>query len=565
MSPCIRRGGASSPTALVSLMFALNACAVVGLDLDDIDLCPNGPEPVGSVSLEPVRPTLRLGDEVTLTATPLGANGGMLIICAPPLTWQNSAPAVASFSPSDGRGVVRALAAGTTVISAQAGGRTGSSTVTVSIAPIAALAIEPAPPALRVGQSFRLSVSARDSADNALTIRTVAWSSADPAVATVSENGLLVGVESGTATVRATVEGRTVEARIPVTRDPPAIRVQQISAGYMHTCALAGGGGVPDGTAFCWGEGVGGRLGDGRSSTSLEPSRVAGTLSFTSIAAGQDHTCAIATDAATYCWGDNGAGQLGDGTLAVRATPVRVSTTLAFGSVAVVSGTTCALADGGAAYCWGPSLGGSAAARTPAPFAASLRFAELLDGGWSFMCGRTLTKQVYCWGSFPGRTLAQPTLMSGTLQFEQAAASTSHVCGVISTGDSYCWGSIGPSTLGPGVALAQAQVPTLIQSAVRFNALVPSGTFTCGLAEAGAFCLGGSSLSGSASPGSEPYPIPDESRHRFTKLSGGGFHACAIDTTGGGWCWGRSYEGQLGIAADDFFGQPSTPRQLFIR
>ena len=424
------------------------------------------------------------------------------------------------------------------------------------------MAIEPQQLALRVGQTIRLSVSARDSAGNAVTVRAITWSSDDQAVATVSSSGLLVAVESGTASVRATVERQTVVARIPVTRDPPAVRIRQISAGYMHTCAIADGVGVPDGSAYCWGEGPGGRFGDG-GNVRREPTRVAGAPPFTSIAAGLDHTCAIATNDATYCWGANQAGQLGDGTLVPRSSPVRVATALVFRSVAVVASTTCALVDGGAAYCWGTSLGSNSSARTPTALAGGLRVAELIDGGWSFMCGRTLTKQVYCWGQFANRTLPTPTLMSGALLFEQVDAGTGHVCGVVSTGESYCWGSVGPSLLGRSVTPQVTQVPTLLQTAVRFRALVPAGTFTCGVADSGAYCFGNSYLSGFESPDLEPHPVPDEARHRFAKISGGGFHACAIDTAGGGWCWGRNYEGQLG--GGETLPYPATPRQVLIR
>lgn len=558
--------GSGSSGALAALILASSACAtgLEGWD-GDFDICPNGPDPVSSVVLEPGQLTLRLGDEVTLLATQKGRDGEPLFLCPQVMSWANSTPAVATLSLNAGSAIVRAVAAGTAVISAHAGGRSDTSTVTVSVVPIASLAIEPGQIALRVGQATRLSVSARDSAGNALAIRTVTWSSDDVAVATVSGSGVLVGAESGTATVRATVEGRTVIATIPVTRDPPDVRIQQISAGYAHTCAIAGGGGVPDGTAFCWGAGEAGQLGVGGFASNRAPRRVTGGLSFTSISAGQDHTCATTTDAATYCWGANASGQLGDSTLAVRASPVRVSTTLAFRSVAVMSGTTCALVGDGAAYCWGASFGGSSAVRTPAPFAAALRFAELLDGGWAFMCGRTLSKQVYCWGRLANRDFATPTLMSGTHQFEQIDVSTRHVCGVVSTGESYCWGSLDPTVLGAGVVPTETQVPTLLQSSVRFSALVPSGNFTCGVATAGAYCLGSTNLSGSENSGSEPYAIPDEGRHRFTKITGGAFHACAIDTAGGGWCWGRSYEGQLGVVDVEFATQPSTPRQLLLR
>ena len=77
------------------------------------------------------------------------------------------------------------------------GGQSAISTITVTSAPIASMAIETQRLTLRVGQTIRLSVSARDSADNAVTVRSISWSSDDQAVATVSSSGLLACLHGG--------------------------------------------------------------------------------------------------------------------------------------------------------------------------------------------------------------------------------------------------------------------------------------------------------------------------------------------------------------------------------
>ncbi|MBW3606031.1 MAG: hypothetical protein KY460_14250 [Actinobacteria bacterium] len=59
----------------------------------------------------------------------------------------------------------------------------------------------------------------------------------------------------------------------------------QVSAGDQHTCAIA-----PDAAAWCWGSGANGRLGNGDTSQRLEPTRVStstGMLAVTAIAAGR--------------------------------------------------------------------------------------------------------------------------------------------------------------------------------------------------------------------------------------------------------------------------------------
>ena len=73
-----------------------------------------------------------------------------------------------------------------------------------------------------VGQSMQLTATARDAAGNVLADRAVAWTSSNPAAATVSSAGLVTGVGAGAATITATVDGQSATATISVTTAPPA-------------------------------------------------------------------------------------------------------------------------------------------------------------------------------------------------------------------------------------------------------------------------------------------------------------------------------------------------------
>lgn len=131
------------------------------------------------------------------------------------------------------------------------------------------------------------------------------------------------------------------------------LTVTQVVAGEAHTCVVASS------KAYCWGYNSNGQVGD--NSTTLRTAPVAVSVSWTagatltSLAAGQYHTCVVASGKA-YCWGDNANGQLGNGNTTDQSTPVAVTAS------GVLSGTvdqinagelhTCAVS-GGAAYCWG--------------------------------------------------------------------------------------------------------------------------------------------------------------------------------------------------------------------
>ena len=95
-----------------------------------------------------------------------------------------------------------------------------------------------------------------------------------------------------------------------------------LSAGGEYTCGL-----TATGDAYCWGWNGSGQLGDGSSINRLTPVAVAGGLTFSAIAtmSGGRHTCGLATSGAVYCWGDNGFGQLGNGTTTNSSVPVKVA------------------------------------------------------------------------------------------------------------------------------------------------------------------------------------------------------------------------------------------------
>jgi alpha-tubulin suppressor-like RCC1 family protein len=49
-----------------------------------------------------------------------------------------------------------------------------------------------------------------------------------------------------------------------------------------------------------------------------------GTPPFAEISAGWEHSCAVTAAGAAYCWGNRLGGQLGDGTRTTRVVPTRV-------------------------------------------------------------------------------------------------------------------------------------------------------------------------------------------------------------------------------------------------
>jgi hypothetical protein len=173
--------------------------------------------PVASIAIQSPAGELAVGQDITLTARALAADGALL---DRPVTWASSDSLVATISPV---GVVTARAAGTTVVSA----RTGSISAHIGITvrqPGAVASVEIVLPLaeLAVGQVVGLTARVRGQ-DGALLHRPVAWASSDPGIATISVEGVLTARGAGQVRITASVEGREAVAVVSVRNDAPAM------------------------------------------------------------------------------------------------------------------------------------------------------------------------------------------------------------------------------------------------------------------------------------------------------------------------------------------------------
>ena len=176
-----------------------------------------------------------------------------------------------------------------------------------------------------------------------------------------------------------------------------------ITAGWYHTCALD-----PAGSAWCWGDGEYGALGDGdvTGTGKFSPVDVAGGYAFTTIAAGGNHTCALDGAGEARCWGSDGYGQLGDSdaAFALKFAPVAVAGGHTFRTVAAGGYHSCALDSAGTAWCWGydwaGQLGdGDGAGNQSHPVAvADAHTFTTIAAGADDSCALDTGGRAWCWG-----------------------------------------------------------------------------------------------------------------------------------------------------------------------
>ena len=102
---------------------------------------------------------------------------------------------------------------------------------------------------------------------------------------------------------------------------PGVSAATQVSGSNLHTCALLSSGHID-----CWGWNENGQLGNGTTGKEQNtPVEVQGVSDATQVSAGFMHTCALLSSDRIACWGDDEDGQLGYvPTKKVQDTPVEV-------------------------------------------------------------------------------------------------------------------------------------------------------------------------------------------------------------------------------------------------
>lgn len=314
--------------------------------------------------------------------------------------------------------------------------------------------------------------------------------------------------------------GTAVPSNVPVTVTGLA-NVVALSVGHHHNCALIAGGEIR-----CWGNGGSGRLGDGNADSEAVPVATLAPPGANAVSAGQEHSCALYPAGNMLCWGDNSYGQLGDGSGSDMAlTPVAVIHMGQYErAIAISAGSlnTCAMEADGSTWCWGDgtALGSNTTlVQTSTPQHVTGLSVGVSAGG-DHTCAVGWSGQVSCWGLHVNSRLGQdhggvgglPAVVTGLWRASEVAASNSHSCARDLEYRVWCWGENGWGQGGTG-----SIEPFALTTAVQVVGL-----------------------------------------EQVAQISVGGLHSCAVmgDTTVK--CWGRNFEGQLGVANLNYTATPVT-------
>ncbi len=176
------------------------------------------PPPVARVTFTGGALTLDEGASAVVSATPYDSIGRPLRDRA--IAFTSTAPGIATVTP-DGR--VTAVAAGAAAIVATSEGRSATLAVTVARVPVASVSLAVRATALLVGDTATVVVTARSATGTTLLGRQPTFTSDAPAVVAIENAaGLLRAVAPGSATITATLEGKSQTVRVDVAAATPA-------------------------------------------------------------------------------------------------------------------------------------------------------------------------------------------------------------------------------------------------------------------------------------------------------------------------------------------------------
>ncbi len=352
-------------------------------------------------------------------------------------------------------------------------------------------------------------------------------------------------------------------------------RLVSIALGDAHTCGF-----TQNGTPYCWGAGESGQLGNGTNLGSdpvLVDTITLGGESFRidSFTAGYAHTCGIAGNGYTFCWGKDDVGQLGhDSSFTNENRPSLVGNFFS----PVITTNSCPYAIENRYYSCQISVtdqdSGSASINLFSTTCPWIQFDPEVNLVFGTPSPSDITEG--CNFTLRAEDITNPPQMSFKT-FKTAVFPYDHIepftalstgdqntCAVSQNNNTYCWGydrvgQLGngpnPPNIPPDLDLSQIPVAVNLQplNGSHFTKLTTGSGHSCGLTESGiAYCwgygangrLGNSSTENQFSPTAVYMAmIPGWA---FSDIDAGYDHTCAVDSIGLGYCWGSNYHYQLG-------------------
>lgn len=276
------------------------------------------------------------------------------------------------------------------------------------------------------------------------------------------------------------------------------------------------------------------------------------------------HVCALTGAGRVKCWGYNGSGGLGDGSTTDRLLPAEVGGLT--GAVAQVSaaGHSCALTTDGELQCWGDNYYGQIGDGTTITRLGPVRVIEsgvasISVGTGANACVRIEAGGVKCWGHNDYGAVGDGTTVQRLTPVDIAGLADGAVslsgggfrnCATTSLGGAKCWGYNSNGELGDDSTMHRLE-PTDVSGLTSGIAAASTGGYhSCALTTSGGVKCWGANNHGQLGDGSVDGSLTPVDVTTLASgvaaLSVGHMHSCALTTSGAVKCWGSNTDGQLG-------------------
>lgn len=357
------------------------------------------------------------------------------------------------------------------------------------------------------------------------------------------------------------------------------VEAQTLGTGGANHCSTAGA----DGKIYTWGNNSSGQLGDGTYNGSKTLKDVSDKIGkrIISLANGEKHTLALASDGTVYAWGSGKYGQLGNGTFynvadspSGEPTPVLVEGALKGVEVrAIAAGANHSMAidwDGNV-YTWGYGLDGQLGdgifhkhspygVATPIKLEFTPRI-RAIAAGRRHSLALDVNNNVYAWGhgregqlgTSTGLYTNKPILVKGISNVTEIAAGANHSLAIV--GDErtvYAWGYNSHGQLGNN-SFNNSAVPVQVLFLSGVKAIAGGAWHSLAIGSDDKAYAWGHGAVGQLGDGNY-YEMPGWSTPVQVKnlsgvkaVAGGTWHSLAIGSDYLIYAWGDGYHGVLGI------------------
>ena len=344
-----------------------------------------------------------------------------------------------------------------------------------------------------------------------------------------------------------------------------------------NTCALK-----DNNTLWCWGTENFGQFGDGGAETdSTSVPAQSDPSSWEMIGRGYSRTyCGIKTDASAWCWGGGTQGELGNGASVNSASPVEVSGSYTWVQVAAGNQFACGIQTDGSGWCWGrgrqrgDGVSDPAAVNTPQSLDDGGATWKKISAGSAHACGIKDDDEIYCWGTNAvGRNgngtntgyQYSPGVISESGPWIDVSAGGQTTCAVKTDGSLWCWGKGQSGSLADGVGGDHEEWdPIPADDPDTWLSVEVGASNGCGVKSDGTgWCWGlnANGIVGDGTSNNRTSPVEIDGSYNWKYVTIGQSHACGVQDDSSVWCWGRETGGQLGNGSDSTTVQYS-PVQL---